>query len=206
MINEQLQKIIELDNLYKSGAITAKEFEDLKKEVLGINRTSADVISKSDINILYFKDYQDSDGKLIIAPRIDSLNDRNQLASAKEFLIGKYIHCPNYFTKDELNIFEKYFTSDEIEIISSNRSGFNLPIFSIGGILSGVFAFVLVTISPCLMYFGGGTALAYSAICFFVIISQKKSTKSDKMASWIILIEIIGAIVYFGVVWKEAFH
>jgi hypothetical protein len=43
-MNNKIEKLAELNNLYKSGAITIEELENLKKEILSDNNTSLNVI------------------------------------------------------------------------------------------------------------------------------------------------------------------
>ncbi|WP_395051162.1 SHOCT domain-containing protein [Flavobacterium sp.] len=209
----KIDKLNELGELYKSGAITNDEFESLKTEILNGSNISNDEqsvtkslaieekIGKEKISL---KSFIDNDNSKINPPNVEYLNlkdiPNNELKLLKPFVRSKQIYAPSEMTEDEIKICNKIFSVQEIAEMNSERSGFNYALMSISSALSAGFSLFLTNISPCLLIFS--STLLVSSICFSIfILSRVDATKLDKTVSYLALaLDVISIILIFT--WK----
>jgi hypothetical protein len=130
----KIQKLTELSELLKNGAITSQEFEVLKNEILtekvGGQKTDVDSLNLStDIDSnqssssvrkkILLKSYPLKDGSFVEAPEIQFL-DMSYITSderrvLKSFLSKKQLAAPEELTQDEIEISNKIFTKRELD-------------------------------------------------------------------------------------------
>lgn len=218
MINK-IEKINELNTLLNDGTISKDEFEFLKKELfsseihLEIDDKDKLISKKNNFNKsnsekIILKSFHNSENKLIDTPNIEYLDftdiDKDDEKLLKSFIRLKHIHAPIEMTGDEKKILEKLFSHLEIEHINSERDGYNFPLFSIGSVLSVVFAIFLINVSPCMMYLGGISLTGNSIVMSLYVLTRVSATKRDKTTSAIAVILIVFTFIFFGITWKES--
>ncbi|MCG3165161.1 MAG: hypothetical protein POELPBGB_00923 [Bacteroidia bacterium] len=213
-MQNKLDKLNELNELLKSGAISQQEFESLKSEILKDSKiystpstnpplsethsNSNEQINKEKISLVSFKDHE---GKFINAPEIKYLNfkdiSNSESQQLKPFIRLKQIYAPAEMTRDEINIGNKIFTISEIAQMNSERPGFNYAFGSIVSVLAAGLALYFMTISPCLIIFGAGTGGAAALFISISTLTKADATKLDKTFSYIaITLIVIACIVY----------
>ena len=207
----KLDKLNELHDLLKSGAISQQEFESLKSEIMSDEKstlnTSANEIktniqespNKEKVSL---KSFNDSEGQLIKAPDIQYLNLKDlsdtEIKNLKPFLRQKQIHSPSEMTSDEITIGNKIFSVLEIAEMNSERPGFNYAYGSILSVLSAGAALFFITISPCFIFLGAGSGLMAALFISITTLNKVDATKLDRTFSYIALaLGVIATIVYF---------
>lgn len=218
MINK-LDKLRELNELLKSGAISIQEFESLKNELINssdivncppIQDVKKQIYQDENKEKIILKSFNDNKGILIMAPDIQYVNFKNlsesEIKLLKPFIKKKHTYASFDFTNDEKTLLNKFFSRLEIEQFSSEREGYNFPLFSSCSFLSAVLAILLIKISPCMMYFGGIPLIGNSLIMSLYVITRVSATKSDKTTSAVAIILVVFAFVYFGISWQETMN
>ena len=156
----KIQKLQDLNELFKSGAISKEEFDILKNEIMESTESTASakkeestaltILNKEQIN---FKSFKDSYGKLVKVPEITHIDIKNITLEEKKvlkpFLRKKYVYASYDMTKDEITLIEKLFTLYQIHEMESERPGFNYAFGSIISLLAGVASAVSLYVSPC---------------------------------------------------------
>ena len=218
-MKNKIEKINELNNLLKDGAISKEEFEYLKKEILSTSLNQQETITvvenkeaflpnKSKGEKITLTSFYISEGQLLGKPNIEYLNfldiSKSEEKLLKPFIRSKHIIAPAEMTNDEKKILIKLFSPLQIEQLNSERLGFNFPLFSLGSVCCGIFAIILINISPCMMYLGGTSSIVIGFIMAVIVLTRVSATKSDKNASAIAIILFVFAFVYFGITWKNA--
>lgn len=213
-MENKIEKLNELGELLKQGTITKVEFDKLKLEILNSTVSKQDQInieSKTETNSdkkansekVMLKDFTDEGGKSITPPAIDYLNlqdiSEDEMNLLKPFIRLKQIYKPNEMTADEIKLREKLFSAEDVALINSERTGFNFPILSIGAIVLSAFSLYMVTISPCLIIFGGSTTMMFNAVAGVTVFTNSSSTKNDKRACAVGLVLFVIAIAYYGI-------
>lgn len=212
----KIDKLNELHELFKSGAISQQEFDELKSEILNsekatfnsvINETKTPIQKNVNKEKVSLKSFADNEGNRIQPPDIQYLNLKDlsdkEIKILKPFIKQKQIHSPSEMTSDEISIGNKIFSTLEIAEMNSERPGFNYAFMSILSVLCGAGAIYAITISPCFIYLGAGTGgLATLFISFFVF-NKADSTKLDKIFCGIAIIEIIIAVIMFNKAWPS---
>jgi len=211
-MSNKIEKLAELNNLYKSGAITSEELENLKKEILSDNNTSLDVNQNTSNNKtgeghrIFLKSFNDANGKLINPPTIEYFDLNNisnkELDLIRPFIQMKQTHAPAEMTKDEIDICNKLFSIQEIAKMNSDRQGFNYGAAGIINVLCGGAVLYFINVSPCMIYLGAGSAGFASVFISLFILSRMDATIGDKILCAVSLIEIFIAIVVFNAGWK----
>jgi hypothetical protein len=199
-MGNKIDKLNDLGELYKSGALTNDEFESLKKEIL-IEENSSNYNTPPEIKLfvneeklgkekISLKSFIDNDDSRISPPNVEYLNlkdiPNDALKLLKPFVRSKQIYAPSEMTEDEIKICNKIFSVQEIAEMNSERPGFNYALISISSVLSAGFSLFLTIISPCLLFFSG-TILVSSIGFSFFILSRADATKNDKIVSFIAL-------------------
>ncbi len=195
----KFDKLNELHDLLKTGAITQQEFESLKSEIIkNVNFTSNTFTQNIQSNIpdngnkekISLKSFHDSEGTLIKAPDIHYLNLKdlsdNEIKLLKPFIRQKQIHSPSEMTSDEIKIGNKIFSVLEIAEMNSERPGFNYALLSIVSLVASGFSLWLATISPCLLIFAG-TIITASIFNSIFILLKVDATKLDKIVCYLTL-------------------
>jgi hypothetical protein len=211
MLNK-IDKLNELSELYKSGALTKDEFENLKAEILNGSIISEDdrqsetkslaleqKVGKEKISL---KSFTDNENIRTNPPKIEYLNFKDigndELKLLKPFIRGKQIHAPSEMTADEINIGNKIFSVQEIAEINSERPGFNYAFGSIISVLCSGAALYFISISPCFIILGAGTGLISALFISLTILNKVDATKLDKAFCFIALaLGVIAIITYF---------
>jgi len=208
----KLDKLNELHELLKSGAISQQEFESLKSEIMNndstaLNSPSPEVKAPAQENgskeKISLKSFTDNDGMLIKAPDIQYLNLKdlsdNEIKLLKPFIRQKQIHSPSEMTSDEIKIGNKIFSALEIAEMNSERPGFNYAFGSILSVLCAGAALYFITISPCFIILGAGTGLLASIFISITTLNKVDATKLDRTFSYIALaLGVIAIIVYIN--------
>lgn len=208
----KLDKLNELNELLKSGAISQQEFESLKTEIIDSLIISSNsekpktkkIIKKNvDKEKISLKSFTDNEGIFIKAPDIQYLNikdiSNSKIEILKPFIKQKQIHSPAEMTSDEIAIGNKIFSALEIAEMNSERSGFNYALGSIVSVFCSGIALYFITISPCFIIFGAGSSLITSLIISITILNKVDATKLDKTFSYIALIlGVIAIVVYLS--------
>jgi hypothetical protein len=208
----KLDKLNELHELFKSGAISQQEFESLKSEILNSENVSIGSHTHETITTIQentnrekvsLKAFTDNDGILTKAPDIQYLNIKDlsdaEIKILKPFIRQKQIYSPAEMTSDEIAIGNKIFSALEIAEMDSERPGFNYAFVSIINVLCSLAALVFITISPCFIIFGAGTGLFTSIFLSIMTLNKVDATKLDRTFSYIALaIVIITIIVYLN--------
>ena len=209
-MTNKIDKLNEAYQLLKSGAISDKEFEALKNEIINndnstFKNNTDDFINKADKEKIILKAFTDSKGKTNIAPDIQYLNlkdiSENELKLLKPFIRKKQIHAPGEMTNDEINIGNKIFTPSEIAEMNSEREGFNYAFGSIISVLSAGAALYFIILNPCMIYLGAGGGGLASLFIALTILSKPDATKYDKTACYIALTLLGIAIIVFNTKW-----
>jgi hypothetical protein len=211
-MSNKIEKLNELGQLYKSGALTKDEFENLKAEILNGSNISEDdkqsetkslaleqKVGKEKISL---KSFTDNENIRTNPPQIEYLNFKDigndELKLLKPFIRGKQIHAPSEMTADEINIGNKIFSVQEIAEINSERPGFNYAFGSIISVLCSGAALYFISISPCFIILGAGTGLISALFISLTILNKVDSTKLDKAFCFIALtLGVIAIITYF---------
>jgi hypothetical protein len=203
----KVEKLNELNELHKSGAISKEEFDSLKKEILESKEslsptkkeetTAQPIINKQQINL---KSFRDSDGNLVKAPEITHIDFKNITSEEnkvlKPFLRKKHIHASYDMTEDEITLGKKLFTSYEIHSMESERPGFNYAFGSIISLLAGIAAAIFLYISPCMIIFCYGGLAASVFIAGFTL-TRVNATKMDKIVCGLALAaDAVGIFFY----------
>ncbi len=209
----KIEKLNELNTLLKSGVINNEEFNKLKEELLKEDTISISSVSSNSFNInkpnkkVFFKSFKDSKGNIISTPQIEYLDidniPKNELNQLRKFIESKLIFAGFDMTKDEIELKNKLFSRHAVDEIISRREGFNFPLFSVCGIISGLLLIYVITISPCMMYLGGISLSIYNVYSSFFIFSRVASTKYDRIAAGISIVLLVIAWVYYGISWQE---
>ena len=208
----KLDKLNELNELLKSGAISQQEFESLKTEIINsqsINPNSEKPETKNNIekNVdkekISLKSFTDNGGIFIKAPDIQYLNikdlSNSNIEILKSFIRQKQIHSPAEMTSDEITIGNKIFSALEIAEMNSERPGFNYAFGSIVSVFCSGVALYFITISPCFIILGAGSSLITSLIISIITLNKVDATKLDKMFSYIALaLGVIAIVVYLN--------
>jgi hypothetical protein len=206
----KLEKLTELNELLKSGAISQQEFESLKSEILNDEKntitshaTPENTIVKGSPNKkkISLKPFYDNEEKLIKAPDIQYLNLKDlsdiEIKILKPFIKQKQIHAPSEMTSDEIAIGNKFFSVLEIAEMNAERSGFNYAFGSIISVLASGAALYFITISPCFIILGAGTGLMAALFISITTLNKVDATKLDRTFSYIALaLGVIAIIVY----------
>lgn len=207
----KIDKLNQLGELLKSGALSQDEFESLKSQILNDEKVSfnnpiqenktpiQENVNKDKISL---KPFSDSDGNLIKAPDIQYLNLKDlsdsEIKILKPFLRKKQIHSPSEMTSDEISITNKIFSALEIAQMNSERPGFNYAFMSIVSVLSAGVALYFFTISPCFIILGYGGGVICSIFISGTILNKVDATKLDRTFSYIaIALSVIAIYVYF---------
>jgi hypothetical protein len=208
----KLDKLNELHELLKSGAISQQEFESLKSEIMSdekitlsspILETKAIVQENTNKEKVSLKSFNDSEGKTIKAPDIQYLNLKDlsdsEIKILKPFIKEKQIHSPSEMTSDEITIGNKIFSVLEIAEMNSERPGFNYAFGSILSVLCAGAALYFITISPCFIILGAGSGLIAALFISITTLNKVDATKLDRIFSYIALaLGIIAIIVYIN--------
>lgn len=209
----KLDKLNELGELLKSGAISQDEFNNLKKEILESTdklenenkpvKQKENKLENSNKEKVQFKSFRDINNKQIKAPEIQFLDFKNltndEIKLLKPFLRLKQIHAPEEMTNDEIDIGNKLFTVADINQMNSERGGFNYAWGSIISVLASGAALYFITISPCFIILGAGTGLIASIFIAITILNKADGTKLDRTFSFIALgLSAIAIFVYFS--------
>lgn len=211
-MGNKLEKLNELSELLKSGAISQLEFESLKSEIINnekVNLSSPSAEMKTPVqeNInkekISLKSFTDNDGILTKAPDIKYINIKDlsdeEIKILKPFIRQKQIYSPAEMTSDEISICNKIFSELEIAEMNSERPGFNYAFVSILSVLSSGAALYFITISPCFILLGAGTGIFASLFISIMILDKFDATKLDRTFSYIALaLDVIAIIVYFN--------
>jgi hypothetical protein len=208
----KLDKLNNLNELLKSGAISQQEFESLKTEI--INNQNLEItpqepkkekpIKKNiDKEKISLKSFTDNEGILIKAPDIQYLNikdiSNSKIQILKPFIRKKQIYSPAEMTSDEIAIGNKIFTALEIAEMNSERPGFNYALGSIISVLCSGAALYFIIISPCFIILGAGSSLITSLIISISTLNKVDATKLDKIFSFIALgLAVIAIVVYLN--------
>lgn len=207
----KLDKLNELHELLKSGAISQEEFESLKSEIMNNENVAfssptaekktpiQENVNKEKISL---KTFSDNEGNLIKAPDIQYLNIKDisdaEIKTLKPFIRQKQIYAPAEMTSDEIAIGNKIFSALEIAEMNSERPGFNYAFGSILSVLCAGAALYFITISPCFIILGAGTGLIASLFISITTLNKVDATKLDRTFSYIALaLGVIAIIVYF---------
>jgi hypothetical protein len=207
----KIDKLNQLGELLKSGAVSQDEFESLKNEILNdekvslnnpIQETKApkqDIINKDKISL---KSFNYEGGSLVKAPDIQYLNLKDlsdsEIKILKPFLRKKQIHSPAEMTSDEISIANKIFSALEIAQMNSERPGFNYAFGSILSVLTAAAALYFFTISPCFIIIGAGGGVLTSIFISGTILSKVDATKLDRTFSYIAIgLSALAIYVYF---------
>lgn len=207
----KIDKLNQLGELLKSGALSQDEFESLKSQILNDEKVSfnnpiqenktpiQENVNKDKISL---KPFSDSDGNLIKAPDIQYLNLKDlsdsEIKILKPFLRKKQIHSPSEMTSDEISITNKIFSALEIAQMNSERPGFNYAFGSILSVLCAGAALYFFTISPCFIILGYGGGVIGSIFISGIILNKVDATKLDRTFSYIaIALSVIAIYVYF---------
>jgi hypothetical protein len=209
----KLDKLNELGELLKSGAISQDEFNNLKKEILESTdklenenkpvKQKENKIENSNKEKVQLKSFRDINNKQIKAPEIQFLDFKNltndEIKLLKPFLRLKQIHAPEEMTNDEIDIGNKLFTVADINQMNSERGGFNYAWGSIISVLASGAALYFITISPCFIILGAGTGLIASIFIAITTLNKADGTKLDRTFSFIALgLSAIAIFVYFS--------
>jgi|688.fasta_scaffold467756_1 hypothetical protein len=207
----KIDKLNQLGELLKSGAVSQDEFESLKSEILNDEKVIFNTpgrenktpiqenVNKDKISL---KPFSDSEGNLIKAPDIQYLNLKDltdsEISILKPFLRKKQIHSPAEMTSDEISIANKIFSALQIAQMNSERPGFNYAFGSILSVLSAGAALYFFTISPCFIIIGAGGGVLCSIFISCTILNKVDATKLDKTFSYIaIALSALAIYVYF---------
>jgi hypothetical protein len=203
----KIEKLNELNELYKSGVISKDEFDNLKKEIieakedLNISKKQEifdkSITNKEQINL---KSFHGFNGKLVEAPSITHLDFKNisndEIKLLNPFIKKKHIYASNDMTEDEIKIGNKLFTSQQIHEMESERPGFNYAFASILSLLAGIGAAYFLYLSPCLIFFCFSGLCASAFIALFTL-SRINATKLDKIFCFLaIAADAIGIMFY----------
>jgi hypothetical protein len=212
-MNNKLDKLNNLNDLLKAGVISQNEFETLKSEILN-NQTSQNATINSENKIpvknetkekIFLKSFTDSNRKFVQSPNIQYINFKDlsneEIQVLKSFIKQKQIHCPAQMTSDEIQLGNKLFSTWEIAEMNSQRQTFNYAFGSIVSILSAGAALLLISLSPCMIYIGGGTFGILSIILSFTVLNKADATKYDRTACYISILLIVIAILVFNYTW-----
>jgi len=208
----KLDKLNELYELLKSGAISQQEFESLKSDIINnenltLNSPTPEKNTYIQENVnkekISLKPFSDNEGNLIKAPDIQYLNIKDisdaEIIILKPFIRQKQIYSPAEMTSDEIAIGNKIFSALEIAEMNSERPGFNYAFGSIVSVLCGGAALYFITISPCFIILGAGNCLCGSIFISTIILNKVDATKLDKTFSYIALaLGVIAIIVYIN--------
>jgi hypothetical protein len=201
-MDDKIQKLTQLNELHKSGAISNEEFERLKSdllnnEILYTNTTVKSSFKSIKVNLISF---YDGDGNLVSPPDIKYVNMddifENQIMLLRPFLQKKQTFSPASMTQDEINLANKLLTAAEILKADSERPGFNYPFPVISSILASAGALYLLYASPCFIILGAGTSVLASVIISLFVLGKMDATKLDRTFSTISLI-LCALAVYF---------
>ncbi len=212
-MENKIEKLNELGELYKSGAITIEEFESLKAEILSgsmiiseneSESKSSTIKKKVDEEKISLKSFTDNQGNIINPPNLEYLNLKDvtdkELELLKPFVRSKQIYAPFEMTEDEMKICNKFFSIQEIAEMNSERPGFNHAFISIVSVLGAAFSLFITSHSPCLLIFGSSILIGSIFFSFFTL-TRADATKLDKGVSYIAL--IINIITIFLIItWK----
>jgi hypothetical protein len=201
-MDDKIQKLTQLNELHKSGAISNEEFERLKSdllnnEILNTNTTVKSGFKSKKFNLIAF---HDGEGKLVSPPDIGYIDIdnmfENQISLLRPFLQKKQTFSPASMTQDEINLANKLFTAADILKFDSERPGFNYPFPVISSIIASAGALYLLYASPCFIILGAGTSVLASVIISFFVLGKMDATKLDRTFSTISLI-LCALAVYF---------
>tara|TARA_R110000823_G_scaffold118990_15_gene243184 strand:+ start:731 stop:1363 length:633 start_codon:yes stop_codon:yes gene_type:complete len=207
----KIEKLNQLGELLKSGAISQDEFESLKSQILNDEKASLNnpiqetkTLTQQNINKdkISLKSFNYEGGSLVKAPDIQYLNLKDlsdsEIKILKPFLRKKQIHSPAEMTSDEILITNKIFSALEIAKMNSERPGFNYAFMSIVSVLSAGAALYFFTISPCFIIIGAGGGVLSSIVVAGTILNKVDATKLDRTFSYIaIALSVIAIYVYF---------
>jgi len=207
---DKLNRLSELGELLKSGAISKDEFDGLKKEIMisseSENIPKRQIIAESSSQRgkekVSLQSFHNDEGSLQKAPEIEYLNlsdiSDKERKTLKTFIRKKQIFAPEKMTQDEITIGNKLFTAQEIAEANSERSGFNYASGSIISVLASGAALYFITISLCFIVLGAGGGMTSSAIISFYTLTRADATKLDKTFSMIALGLIVIAFMVYG--------
>jgi hypothetical protein len=215
---DTLNKLSELGELLKSGAISKDEFDGLKKEILQLKQDGSDSKKTNQapqqksvkpkqaaegVKIV-LTSFRDVDGNLIKAPDLNYINFKDindeEVAMLKPFLKLKQINVPEEMTSDEIEIGNKLFSVSQINQMNSERGGFNYPFGSIISVLSAGMALFFVWVSPCMLLLGGGTGIGAACIISITTLMKSDATKLDRVFSQIAL-GLCALALFVAVTW-----
>jgi hypothetical protein len=204
----KLDRLNELNELLKSGAISRPEFESLKSEIMSdgkittnspILETKSKVKKTTNKEKVSLKAFIDSTGKSTKAPDIQYLNLKNltdvEIKVLKPFIKQKQIHSPSEMTSDEIAIGNKIFSKLEIAEMNSERPGFNYAFGSIISVIASAAGLYFVTISPCFIIFGAGPSIIAAIFISITTLNKVDATKLDKVFSYLALALGVIAII-----------
>lgn len=204
-MSSKIDKLKELNDLFKSGAINQSEFEALKSEIL----CETEEGSSEDGNVksgegtkekIILKSFSDDKGKTVNPPSIEYVDfkniSKNEIDVLGDFLSKKIVFAPNELTEDENKILNKLFTANEIEEIISRRKGFNLMLSFVSIFCSGV-ALYITLISPFLMIFGG-SILIVAGVTSVIVLNKTSATKWDKIFGYLSLLMCLVTLFLFS--------
>jgi hypothetical protein len=207
----KIDKLNQLGELLKSGAVSQDEFESLKSQILNDEKASFNnpiletkTLTQQNVNKdkISLKSFNYEGGSLVKAPDIQYLNLKDlsdsEIKILKPFLRKKQIHSPAEMTSDEISITNKIFSALEIAQMNSERPVFNYAFMSIVSVLSAGAALYFFTISPCFIIIGAGGGVLSSIVIAGTILNKVDATKLDRTFSYIaIALSVIAIYVYF---------
>jgi hypothetical protein len=198
---DKITKIKELNDLFKSEAISETEFNTLKSEVIqGEDFNNSGTKQVSNLQKITLKSFQDSNGEIVLPPKIEFVDLKNvidsELEELKPFLRLKQIHAPEEMTKDEIDLFNSIFTEAQTYEMNSERSGFNYVANSIFCVLVSIGILILVLFHP-LMIFITGFLMVVIGISGIITLNKMDATKMDKRAVYISFVLIAISIAIF---------
>ena len=207
---DKIDKLQELNDLLKSGAISRDEFISLKNDIFKssdpLPKTAKEKVDNStkedNKEKIILKSFNDNKGDYHRAPQIEYINKKNLSDSdvilLKPFLRLKQIYSPAEMTRDEIEIANRLFSVQEIAEMNGERPGFNHAYASILSVLASASALFFIYITPCLIIFGAGTGLIASIFVSLSTLNKVDATKLDKIFCYIALtISAIAIILYF---------
>jgi hypothetical protein len=208
----KIDKLNQLGELLKSGAVSQDEFESLKSEILNdekitfskpVQENKTPIQENLNKDKISLKSFSDSDGNFIKAPDILYLNLKDlsdyEIKILKPFIRKKQIHSPAEMTSDEISIANKIFSALEIAQMNSERPGFNYAFMSIISVLSAGAALYFFTISPCFIIIGAGGGVLSSIVISGTILNKVDATKLDRTFSYIaIALSVLAIYIYFN--------
>ncbi|PCI98011.1 MAG: hypothetical protein COB15_06665 [Flavobacteriales bacterium] len=218
-MKSKIEKLQELQELFKSEAISKEEFETLKKEILEDKSIPKEKVEakkepqqlekeeKKKGKKVILKGFYNSKNSRVEAPKIvyldfDDISDE-EIKLLKPFIKKKYSDAPSEMTPDEISIGDKLFSFGEIDRINAKRGGFNYAFESIFSLVLACFALFIMLFLPCLILLGGVGGTIAAIVMALMVVNKSDATQLDRNFSYAALV-IVAVCIFLYV--KDPFN